>query len=58
MVGAIVARRPASSDVRERLGRFAWRPSAMAALEAKEFFLANTPDWSGDLSSVSRYVVV
>jgi hypothetical protein len=31
---------------------------AKQLLDGKEFFLANTPDWSGDLSFVSRYAVV
>jgi hypothetical protein len=30
---------------------------AKQLLDGKELFLANTPDWSGDLSLVSRYAV-
>lgn len=31
---------------------------AKQLLDGKEFYLANTPDWSGDLIFVSRYAVV
>jgi len=31
---------------------------AKQLLDGKEFYLSNTPDWSGELIFISRYVVV